>query len=292
MRGLNPQCAKTCRKNRRPQWSGAFTSTICGRLCQAYGAVLMGVWFETCVAIGGACHARCCGKVGRPKSSVLYTEGIAFFDELREHNQREWFQANRARYENELRDPFLDLIAGLQAPLKRISPGFIVDPRPSGGSMMRIYRDIRFAREKRPYNTALAAHFWYAKGKEGATPAYYLRIEPGSSMIGGGIWRPDAAALAKIRQAIVSEPAKWRRATNGAAFGSACGMVGESLKKAPRGFDPEHPLIEDLKRKDFAIKSALSDQQVTSPEVLDEIVGAMRATVPFVEFLVRAIETL
>jgi uncharacterized protein (TIGR02453 family) len=219
-------------------------------------------------------------------------KALRFLDELREHNQREWFQANRTRYESELRDPFLHLIADLQAPLKRISPGFIVDPRPSGGSMMRIYRDIRFAPDKRPYNTSVSAHFWYTKGKEDATPAYYLRIEPGASMIGGGIWRPGAATLGKIRQAIVSEPAKWKRATHGAAFGSTCGMVGDSLKKAPRGFDPEHPLIEDLKRKDFAIKSALSDQQVTSSELLDEIAGALRATVPFVEFLVKAIETL
>jgi uncharacterized protein (TIGR02453 family) len=217
-------------------------------------------------------------------------EALHFLEELREHNQRDWFQANRARYESQLREPFLNLIAALQAPLKKISPNFVVDPRPTGGSMMRIYRDIRFSRDKRPYNTSLAAHFWFADVKEGATPAYYLHIEPGHSMVGGGIWRPSTEALGKIRQAIVNQSEKWRRITAGVAFGSSCGMAGESLKKAPRGFDPDHPLIEDLKRKDFAIKSTLSDRHVTSPDLLDDLTDAFRATAPFVQFLVEALE--
>jgi uncharacterized protein (TIGR02453 family) len=94
----------------------------------------------------------------------------------------------------------------------------------------------------------------------------------------------------KIRQAIVAKPEGWRRATSGLAFGSSCGMIGESLKKAPRGFDPGHPLIEDLKRKDFALSSTLTDSQIFGPELLDDIVGAFRAAAPFVEFLVKAVE--
>jgi uncharacterized protein (TIGR02453 family) len=231
-------------------------------------------------------------KPSEPNGNSAYfsLKSLQFLEELREHNQREWFERNRARYETQLRDPFLNLIADLAAPLKRISPDFVADPRPTGGSMMRIYRDIRFARDKRPYKTSLAAHFRYAKGKDGATPAYYLHVEPGRSMIGGGLWRPSAFALGKVREAIVAEPESWRRVTSGADFCSSCGMTGESLKKAPRGYDPSHPLIEDLKRKDFAVSSALNDGQVTSPELFEAITDAFRIAAPFVEFLIKAVE--
>jgi uncharacterized protein (TIGR02453 family) len=229
---------------------------------------------------------------GRATASTEYfsARALRFLEDLREHNQKEWFERNRTIYETQVRDPFLDLIADLRAPLKKINPNFVVDPRPAGGSMMRIYRDIRFSRDKSPYKTNVSAHFHYSNGKEGASPAYYLHLEPGRSMTGGGIWRPSSDALMKIRQAIVAKPESWRRATSGMAFGSSCGMIGESLKKAPRGFDPGHPLIEDLKRKDFAIGLTLTDEQVTGPDLLDDIAGAFSAIAPFVEFLVKAVE--
>jgi uncharacterized protein (DUF2461 family) len=95
--------------------------------------------------------------------------------------------------------------------------------------------------------------------------------------------------LGKIREAIVAKPARWQRITSGVEFGSSCGMTGESLKKPPRGFDPNHPLIEDLKRKDFVIGSTLTDQQVCGYDLLDHVIGAFRATAPFVQFLVDAV---
>src|SRR5215813_10717345 len=129
-----------------------------------------------------------------------------FLKDLKTHNERAWFQANKQRYEADVREPFLRLIADLAPTLKKIGGGFAADPSPNGGSMMRIYRDIRFSKDKSPYKTYAAAHFWHAKGKAGAAPGYYLHLEPGNSVIGGGIWQPEPKALKKIRDKIAGDP--------------------------------------------------------------------------------------
>lgn len=212
-----------------------------------------------------------------------------FLEELRRHNERDWFQRNRERYETAVRGPFISFIGDLGAPLKKINPHMIADPRPVGGSMMRIYRDIRFSRDKTPYKTSVAAHFWDVRGKDGATPAYYLRLEPGRSMVGAGIWRPQAEALKKIRDTILADSKRWRRVTSAAEFRSSCGMAGESLKRPPAGYDPKHPLIEDIKRKDFATSSPLDDREVCGPDFMKCVLDAFRASAPFIAFLSDAI---
>jgi uncharacterized protein (TIGR02453 family) len=212
-----------------------------------------------------------------------------FLKELRQHNERDWFQRNKERYETAVRGPFISFIGDLGAPLKKINPYMIADPRPVGGSMMRIYRDIRFSRDKSPYKTSVAAHFWHSQGKEGKTPAYYLHLEPGHSMIGAGIWRPEPGALKKIRDAIVADGKRWQRVTSAAEFRSSCGMAGESLKRPPAGYDPRHPLIEHIKRKDFATSSPLDDRQVCGPDFMKSVLDAFRASAPFVQFLSDAI---
>jgi len=212
-----------------------------------------------------------------------------FLSQLRTHNERDWFQKNKERYETNVRDPLLQFITDLGPGLHKINPHIVVDPRPARGSMMRIYRDIRFSKDKSPYKTAVAAHFWHKKGKDGATPAYYLRLEPHGSLIGAGIWRPEPGALRKIRDAIVKDPKRWKRVTSAAQLGSGCKMGGESVSWPPRGYDPNHPLIEDIKRKDFTVGSSLSDQEVLRPDFLNITLDAFRKTAPFVDFLSEAV---
>src|SRR5712691_7865163 len=134
--------------------------------------------------------------------AYLTRGAFEFLKELRAHNNRDWFQAHKEQYEKQVREPFLRLIADLAPGLKKIDSSFVADPSPNGGSMMRIYRDIRFSKDKSPYKTYVAAHFWQAKGKEGTAPAYYLHLEPGASSIGGGIWQPEPSALKRIRDEI------------------------------------------------------------------------------------------
>jgi len=214
---------------------------------------------------------------------------FAFLTELRAHNDRKWFQANKARYEKEVRDPFLRFIADLRPRLEKLDRHFIADPRPVGGSMMRIHRDIRFSKDKSPYKTAVAAHFPHAKGREGATPAYYLQLELRRCSTGGGVWHPEPGALKRIREAIADDPRRWQRIRSGRDFRSTCGMAGESLKRPPSGFDPQHPFIDDIKRKDFAFSAPLSERDVCAKDFLDQVIADYRTSAPFMRFLSEAV---
>lgn len=218
-----------------------------------------------------------------------FTDGLfEFLSELRSHNNREWFLKNKHRYEQHVRDPLLRFITDLGPGLGKINQHIVADPRPTGGSMMRVYRDIRFSKDKSPYKTSVSAHFWHKKGKEGATPAYYLHLEPHGSLIGAGIWRPEPGALKKIRDAIVADPKRWKRITSAGQLGY-CKMAGESLQRPPRGYDPNHPLIEDIKRKDFTLGRSLTDNEVLEHDFLKLTLTNFRQTGPFVEFLSEAI---
>jgi uncharacterized protein (TIGR02453 family) len=223
------------------------------------------------------------------KGAYFTPELFRFLRELAAHNDRDWFMANKTRYEESVRDPFLRFLVDLAPRLAKVSPQFVVDPRPVGGSMMRIYRDTRFAKDKSPYKTAVMAHFGHKKGKEGATPAFYLRLEPGHSIAGGGIWRPETPALKRIRTAIVDDTAGWKKIRKQLELRAACQMAGESLKRPPPGFDAEHEFIEDIKRKDFATTVMLDEGRVGSAAFLDDVVRAYAATAPMMAFLSKAV---
>jgi len=211
-----------------------------------------------------------------------------FLRELRENNDRACFQANRGRYLADVRDPMLDFIAAFAEPLGEISPHFRADPRAHGGSLFRIHRDTRFSPDKTPYKTNVGAHFRHAAGKDAHAPGFYLHLEPERCFAGCGIWRPDRDAAARIREAISARPAVWRRVT-GAAFSRAFAMHGESLKRPPRGYSPDHPLIEDLKRKDFAAMAAFPESEAVQPDFPDRFAALARTGGPFVRFLSEAV---
>ncbi len=179
----------------------------------------------------------------------------------------------------------LVFIADLGPRLKAISPCFLADPRPVGGSMFRIYRDTRFSADKAPYKTHAAAHFPHRDaGKDVHAPGFYLHLEPGSSFAGGGLWRPDAAALKRVRDAIVARPAAWRAARRRVGE-----IEGDRLARVPRGYDADHPLAEDLMLKDFYASVAFTDGEVVAPGFAARCARAFRAVTPLVEFLTRAV---
>ncbi len=211
-----------------------------------------------------------------------------FLRELRENNDRAWFEANRQRYIAEVRDPMLDFIAAFAEPLAAVSPHFRADPRPNGGSLFRIYRDTRFSRDKTPYKTNVGAHFRHAAGRNAHAPGFYLHLEPERCFAGCGIWRPDRDAVASIRSAIAARPAVWRRVT-GAAFAGTFTLHGETLKRPPRGYGPDHPLIEDLKRKDFVAMAEFPESEAVQPDFLERFAGIARTGGPFVRFLSEAV---
>jgi len=216
----------------------------------------------------------------------------AFFDfirQLRLHNDRAWFEANKKRYETQVRDPLLGFIADFGPRLRRISVNFLADPRPVGGSMFRIYRDIRFSRDKSPYKTNAAIHFPHRAGKDTPAPSFYLQLGPDEVFGGVGIYHPDPKTLEKVRDAIVAHPDRWKRAVSGKAFRDTCHLWGNTLKNPPRGYDPQHALIEDLKRTDFVAMTSFSEHQACSPDFMDAFAKTCTAASPFAGFLTTAV---
>ena len=154
-------------------------------------------------------------------SSPHFTPALfEFLAELSMNNEREWFQANKARYERDVRDPMIEFVLDFGEKLRDISPHVVADPRKSGGSVFRIYRDVRFSRDKSPYKTNAGAHFRHETGREVHGPGFYLHLEPGNVFAGAGIWMPNSATLGKIRGAIVANPEKWVQVVTDESFES------------------------------------------------------------------------
>lgn len=222
---------------------------------------------------------------GNPITPALFE----FLRELRENNDREWFAAHRRRFLADVRDPMLEFIAEFAAPLAEISPRFVADSRPNGGSLFRIYRDVRFSPDKTPYKTNVGAHFRHAAGRDAHAPGFYLHLEPGTCFAGCGVWRPAGPALRKIRRAIHERQAAWTRVTTEPAFAGTFEFAGASLKRGPRDYPLDHPLIEDLKRKDFVAVTSFPEEEAVRPDFPETFAGMVRTGAPFVGFLCRAV---
>ncbi len=214
---------------------------------------------------------------------------FSFLKDLARHNDREWFNANKERYERDLKAPKLAFIADIEAPLMKLSPHLVADPSPNGGSMFRSYRDVRFSPDKRPYKTHAAAQFRHEAGKDVHAPGRYLHLAPGECFCGGGVWRPDSKTLKAVRAKIDEDPKAWKKATRGKSFVEHFTLGGEQLKRAPKGYDPDHPEIEDLRRKDFASMTTFKQSEVTAPGFVKVVVQRYRTMAPFMRFLTDAI---
>jgi uncharacterized protein (TIGR02453 family) len=212
-----------------------------------------------------------------------------FLKELKSHNNKPWFERNRGRYEQYYRDAFAEFISGFAPHLAKISSNFIADPRPVGGSVMRIYRDIRFSPDRTPYKTYTVVHFAHAKAGEGSAPGFYLYVSSEEIEAGAGLWHPEPPAARKVREAIAKRSSDWTRLLRAKSFSGRFELAGESLKRPPSGFAPDHPLIEDLKRKSFAASTTVSPRTFTSPKFLEEYNGICRDVAPFMKFLTEAV---
>ncbi|HLC11020.1 MAG TPA: TIGR02453 family protein [Candidatus Bathyarchaeia archaeon] len=218
------------------------------------------------------------------RTGYFSPEFFRFLKALSRNNNREWFQKNKSRYEKFVQTPSLRFIKDASKELKAISPYLIADPKPFGGSLFRIYRDIRFSKDRSPYKTHVAMEFWHKKRGKKAYTGLYLRLTPGQSFAGAGIWHPDAPTLYKVRSAIVSRPEAWRKVKQ-----AGLRIEGESLKKPPSGFDPTHPFIEDLKLKDLTAGVHFTDAQVIGPRFMKDFIQAGKMLNPLNKFLADAL---
>jgi uncharacterized protein (TIGR02453 family) len=211
-------------------------------------------------------------------------ELFGFLAELKKNNDRDWFNANKARYEADLLEPALAFIEDFEPYLHQISPHLRADPRRVGGSLFRIYRDTRFSNDKTPYKTAAGIWFKHEQAKDVEAPGFYLHLAPGDVFAAGGIWHPETKAVTKIREAIVADPEGWEAATQGLTLGD-----GNKLKRVPPGYDKDHPLAEDLKRKDFGAIERLSEEEATGPDFLQRYARVCEPMTPVMRFLCGAV---
>ena len=216
-------------------------------------------------------------------SPYISRDLFRFFGELRRHNDREWFNANKDRYIAEVRDPLLGFIAAIAPGLRAISPHLTADPHPTRGSLLRIYRDTRFSRDKTPYKTNAGLFFALEAEKDADAPGYYLHLAPGEVFMGAGMWHPGADTLHAIRTGIVAKPAEWKRARR-----VGLSHDEDTLRRAPRGFDPDHPLVADLKRLGFTTGVRFTEAQACAVDFPARFVRACRRATPLVKFLARA----
>jgi uncharacterized protein (TIGR02453 family) len=224
------------------------------------------------------------------KQPSFTPELFSFLAELRANNNREWFAANKHRYEEHVLDPALGFIEAFAPHLEKISPHFRADARPSGGSLFRIYRDTRFSKDKTPYKTNVGIHFRHERAQDVNAPGFYLHLGPGEVFAGGGIWHPPTDAATHIREAIVATPERWRRATREGAFAKRLELGGDSLKRVPSWADSAHPFADDLKRKDFFGWAQLSEADVVAPDFVREYAQIGLAAAPLMQFLCDALD--
>ena len=214
---------------------------------------------------------------------------FAFLAALAANNQREWFEAHRDDYETAVRGPALAFISDMTEDLYRIAPHFLALPKNVGGSLMRIHRDVRFRKDKQPYKTNIGIHFRHELAKDVHAPGYYVHVEPGGCFVGVGLWRPEPEPLGKIRDALVDNGAAWVKARDDKAFRKAFELVGDTLANAPRGYAKDHPLVEDLKRKDFTAMVGCSDAEVMAGDFRQQVAGRFAAATPYMRFLCQAL---
>lgn len=213
---------------------------------------------------------------------------IGFLQELGANNNREWFNANKSRYETDVLDVALHFIQTMQDPLAEIAPHFTAVPTRIGGSLMRVYRDTRFSKNKLPYKTNIGIQFRHERAKDVHSPGYYVHIAAHEVFVAVGMWRPDSEPLRQIRERIAARPGEWQRAVGAAAFRKHFSLGGESLQRPPRGFDKEHPCIVDIRRTSFIAVRDMTVDDCLSPKFQRSVETSFRQATPFMEFLCAA----
>ena len=225
-----------------------------------------------------------------PEFNGFPKEFFAFFRALKTNNERAWFETNKPRFRETVQAPMSDFIAAIAPRLARISREFVADPRPHGGSMFRIHRDVRFSKDKRPYKEHGACQFRHRLGRDVHAPGFYVHLAPSEVFVGAGLWMPEAEALLKIRTAIASNPAAWKKIVTDKRFVKIFGALeGEQLQRPPRGFDPLHPFIADIRRKSFVIGRDSTERAARSADFVAETADTFAAASPFMRFLCTAL---
>lgn len=218
--------------------------------------------------------------------STITQKTYQFLKELKQNNERDWFQDNKKRYEASQKE----LIQLSDHLMKRINAFDQIEEVSPKKSLFRIYRDVRFSKNKQPYKTNRSGYY-RRKGVE-RRGSYYFSIEPGKSMIGGGFYQPESSDLNHLRQQIDLDASPLRKVLADKDFEKYYGeMQGEQLKTSPRGFEKDHPDIDLLRYKSFYFMKTFSDQEVMSEDFELQVAAGYQKLLPFMEVMTDYLTT-
>ena len=216
-------------------------------------------------------------------------EALQFLADLASNNDRAWFKPRKADHERLIKEPFEALCGALAMRFEALRLPLLSDPL---RSPFRIYRDVRFSKDKSPYKTGQGAQFpWHTVGRPDGSPhgvGGYFHMEPGNIFVGGGMWHPDAPRLAAFRERVHSDPDTALEALDDERFRSVFGSVtGEVLTRNPRGYPADHAYGHLLRLKDVVFSRRLADRDVMSADLPDIIASDLDAARPVLRFLDR-----
>lgn len=209
---------------------------------------------------------------------------LSYLKKLKKNNNRDWFLSNKEEFMF-ARDEFEKFIQSVISHLDKFDPD--IKDLDVKKSIFRIYRDVRFSKDKTPYKTNFAASL-QKNGRKSGLAGYYIHIEPGSSFVGGGIWKPDPETTAKIRQEIDYNPKEFLSIINNKNFKSHFGGLYTkdlSLKRIPKGYEAGNPMEEYLKLHSWLAEAEYGDKELTAPDFLKKVVSNLKALKPFIDFL-------
>ena len=219
-----------------------------------------------------------------PLNKSLFT----FLEELKKNNNREWFTVNKDRYEQQVANPLLDFIVNMAPELEKISPQYEAIPKKTGGSLFRIYRDVRFSKDKTPYKTHAACQFRHRLGK--TMPEFYLHLDTQEILLGGGIWMPSPEVLFKIRDRIRQKPNEWKKIVEDKHIKKMFdGISHNSLTRPPKGFDKDLNFINDIKCKSFFALRREPVNFALQENFTQEVGKTFKNSTPLMQFLCKAI---
>lgn len=215
----------------------------------------------------------------------MFAPTVRFLADLAAHNDKAWFEANRARFDADVKAPAVRFVETMAPRLARRTPHLAAVAGGAGSSISRIHRDTRFSADKSPYKDWLGVHFFHTAGKE--APGLHLRVSPDGAAVGVGVWQLEPAALAAVR-ARVADVDAWppvRAALDAGGFS----FIGASLKRVPRGFPPDHPAAEDLRRQTFGAGAPV-DPALPDDAFADAVEAAWDRGWPLLAFLCDALD--
>lgn len=213
----------------------------------------------------------------------LPADALHFLRDLELNNNRDWFEAHRERYETQLKQPMEAFAAAISAGLTRHAPAYASDPR---RALYRIYRDTRFSANKTPYKTTAGALFFHSALGKNEAGGLYVEIAANHVGIAGGVYMPDPESLRLIRVHLMDNFARFVKLIRTRSLVDVMGeLQGEALSRPPKGFPPDHPAIEWLKRKQWYFWCELDPALATTPEIVPEVLYRFGKMLPVVGFL-------